>query len=165
MIGLVERGRHEVWDKEFMSQSTQTAKMQYLNLDGIDILQSVGVGGNVQVSINANGGLAVVAQPIPTTPFALNGRIAGFFVITNAGATTVNVSAPTSGVDDGLEIEIASATNFAHIIAVGAGKLQAGVAAGTQITLPAFAGAEVYLTAYQGKWIVATGGNGTYTVA
>jgi len=138
--------------------------MQYLNLDGIDILQSVGVGGNVQYSLNANGGVQAVAQLLTATG-PLSGRLPGFFVITAAGAATITVSAPTAGVDDGLEIEIFSNTAAAHIIAVGAGKMLAGVAPGTQIAFPAQAGAGVYMTAYQGKWLTATGGNGAYTVS
>ncbi len=165
-FSLIERGCRSVgFFRSFMAQNTQTAKLQFLNNDGIDILQSVGQGGGVQFSVNANGGLQAVAQPLASTPLTISGRLPGFYVITNAGIATITVSAPTAGVDDGLEIEIASSTNFAHIVAVGAGKLQMGQAAGAQVTFPAFAGAEVYLTAYQGKWIVATGGNGVYTVA
>lgn len=148
-----------------MAQNTLTAKLQFLNEAGIDIIQSVGIGGAVQWSLNANGGIQVVAQPLAATG-PLSGRIPGFFVITAGAAATITLSAPTAGVDDGLEIEIFSNTAFAHVVAVGAGKLKAGAAApGAQITFPAFAGAGVYLTAYQGAWLVATGGNGTYVVA
>lgn len=146
--------------------NTQAARLgQYLNTDGSDVLQVVGVGGNTQYAIGQFGGIQVSAQVLAATG-PLSGRLPGFYVITAAGsAATITVSAPTAGVDDGLEIEIFSNTNFAHIIAVGAGKMLAGVAAGTQIAFPAFAGAGVYMTAYQGKWLTATGGNGVYTVS
>ncbi len=147
--------------------NTPAARLgQFLNVDGSDVLQVVGEGGALQYGVSQFGGIQVVAQPIASTPFALSGRVPGFLVITFAGVTTVNVSAPTAGVDDGLEIEIFSNTAFAHIVAVGAGKLKAGAAVpGAQITFPAFAGAGVYMTAYQGAWLVATGGNGAYVVA
>lgn len=138
---------------------------QFLNTDGSDVVQVVGVGGGLQYGVSQFGGIQVTAQALAATG-PVSGRIPGFYVITAGSAATITISAPTSGVDDGLEIEIFSNTAFAHIIAVGAGKLKAGAAIpGAQITFPAFAGAGVYLTAYQGAWLVATGGNGTYVVA
>lgn len=144
-------------------QSTQVAKLQYLS-DGTDFLQVVGQGGNVLYGVNEKGGSQAVAQKLTATG-ALSGRLPGFYVITAGSAATITVSAPTAGVDDGLEIEISSSTNFAHVIVGGAGTIQMGQAAGAQVTLPAFAGATVYMTAFNGKWIVCTGGNGAYTVA
>lgn len=146
-----------------MSNATLSAKMQYLNESGIDILQSVGIGGGVQYSINANGGVQVVAQPIAASG-AVNNRLAGFFVITKAGVAALTLLAPTAGTDDGMEIEISSNTAFAHSITT-VGLLLTSSAAVNSITFPAFAGATVILTAYQGKWIVQTGGLGTYVVA
>lgn len=146
-----------------MAQNTQTAKMQYLNESGIDIIQMIGVGGNGGFSINANGG-----QQHPPTLIAANGavnpRLPGFFVITKAGVAALTLAAPTAGVDDGLEIEISSNTAFAHSITT-VGLLLTASAAVNSITFPAFAGATVWLTAYQGKWIVCTGGLGTYVAA
>jgi hypothetical protein len=148
-----------------MAANTFTAKEVFLNEAGVDLFQSIGFGGGVQYSINANGGVQLVAQPLASTPLTISGRLPGFFVITNAGIATITVSAPTATTDDGLTIEIASNTNFAHVVAVGAGKLLWAQAAAAQITFPAFAGALVVLTAYQGKWITATGGNGVYVAA
>ncbi len=145
--------------------SSQAARLgSYLNTDGSDVLQVEGVGGNIQYAISQFGGIQVSAQQLAVDS-TVSGRVPGFFVITKGSIATITVSAPTSGADDGLEVEISSSTNFAHVVAVGAGKLQMGAAAGAQVTFPAFAGATVYLTAFQGKWIVCTGGNGIYTVA
>lgn len=137
---------------------------QFLNVDGSDVLQVVGVGGAIQYGISQFGGVQVAAQALLIDQ-TISGRVPGFFVITKGSLATITVSAPTAGVDDGLEIEIFSNTAFAHVIAVGAGKMLAGVAPGTQIAFPAQAGAGVYMTAYQGKWLTSTGGNGAYTVS
>jgi hypothetical protein len=145
--------------------STPAARLgQYLNTDGSDVLQVVAPGGATQYAVGQFGGVQVSAQLLSVDQ-TISGRVPGFFVITKGSIATITVSAPTAGADDGLEIEISSNTNFAHVVAVGAGKLLMGAAAAAQVTLPAFAGATVYLTAYQGKWIVCTGGNGTYTPA
>lgn len=148
----------------FVANNTLQAKMQYLNEAGLDIIQSIGQGGVVQYSVNANGGVQVPAQALAASG-AINPHLPGFYVITKAGVAALTLAAPTAGVDDGLEIEIASNTNFAHTVNVGAGNLLAAQAAAAQIAFPAFAGAAVFLTAYQGKWIVYTGGLGTYTVS
>lgn len=144
-------------------QNTFTAKLQYLNINGEDIIQIVGQGGNVIYSMNQFGG-----QQYPPTLITANGainpRIPGFFVITKAGIASLTLAAPTVGVDDGLEIEISSNTAFAHVI-TATGLLLTASAAVNSITMPAFAGSTVYLTAYQGKWIVCTGGLGTYVAA
>lgn len=140
--------------------------MQFLNEAGIDIIQTVGVGGVVQYSQNQFGGEQVLPQTLSTVAPSVSGRVAGFYVITySAGAATVTVSAPTATVDDGLEIFISSNTNQAHVVAVGAGNLLAGVAAKAQVTLPAFAGAQISLTAYQGKWFLSTFNAAIYTLA
>lgn len=147
-----------------MAANTQTAKLQFLNEAGVDIIQSVGIGGGVQYSLNANGGLQVVAQPIAASG-AINPRLPGFFVITKAGIAAMTLAAPTAGTDDGLEIEVSSNTAFAHSFTSAGNLLLSTTGVNSSITMPAFAGATVYFTAYQGKWIVATGGLGAYTVA
>jgi hypothetical protein len=146
-----------------MSANTQTAKLQFLNEAGVDVIQLIGVGGNVQYSVNQFGGLQVVAQPIAASG-AINPRLPGFYVITKAGIAAMTLAAPTSGVDDGLEIEVSSNTAFAHSI-TATGLLLTASAAVNSVTFPAFAGSTVFLTAYQGKWILCTGGLGTYTTA
>src|SRR5579863_1637256 len=119
--------------------NTQTAKMQYLNEASLDIIQVIGPGSIVQYAQNALGGEQVPPQLLSTAAPSVSGRIPAFYIITyNAGAATVTVSAPTATVDDGLEIFIASNTNQAHVVAVGAGNLLPGVAAKAQVTLPAF---------------------------
>lgn len=145
---------------------TPAAKLgQYLNTDGSDVLQVVGVGGNIQYSINTNGGIQVVAQPLAASG-AVSPRVPGFFVITKAGVAAITIAAPTVGADDGLEIEIASNTAFAHTVNVGAGNLLNGAQVpAAQVAFPAFAGAAIFLTAYQGKWMLYTGGLGTYTLS
>ena|ERR1700676_3663620 len=149
-----------------MALNTQTAKQQWLDEAGIDIFQLISPnGGAVVVSMNSEGGTQVDPQVLPATG-PLNGSLPGLYVITATSAATITVSAPVVTVDDGLEIQISSNTNFAHVIVVGTGRLQLGQTAGAQVTFPAFAGATIFLTAYQGKWIVATGGGtGTYLVA
>lgn len=146
-------------------QTTPTAKFQYLNEAGVDIMHIIGYGGNLQYGQNANGGEQVVPLTISTTTPTISGSIPAFYVVTTGSAATITVNAPVATVDDGLEIFIASNTNFAHVVAVGAGNLLAGVAAKAQVTFPAFAGAEISLTAYQGKWILATYNAATYTLA
>lgn len=146
-----------------MAQNTQTAKLQYLNEAGVDIVQVIGLGGAVQYSLNANGGSQVPAQVISASG-AVNPRLPGFYVITKAGVAAITIAAPTATVDDGLEIEIASNTANAHTVNVGAGNLLNGGGANAQVAFPAFAGAGIYLTAYQGKWFLATYGIGTYTI-
>jgi hypothetical protein len=146
-----------------MAQNTQTAKLQFLNESGIDIIQTVGLGGAVQYSLNANGGFQVPAQALSASG-AVNPRLPGFYVITKAGVAAITLTAPTAGTDDGLEIEIASNTANAHTVNVGAGNLLNGAGANAQVAFPAFAGAGIYLTAYQGKWFLATYGVGTYTI-
>lgn len=146
--------------------STQAARLgQFLNTDGSDVLQVVGVGGSIQYSINANGGIQVVAQPLAASG-AVSPRNPGFFVITKAGVAAITLVPPTAGADDGLEIEIASNTAFAHTVNVGAGNLLNGLQApAAQVAFPAFAGAAIFLTAYQGKWMLYTGGLGTYALS
>jgi hypothetical protein len=118
-----------------------------LNNGGNDIFQQVGQGGQVTWGINTNGGIQVPAQPLAATG-SINGRIPALYVITAGSAATITVTAPTATVDDGLEIEVAPNTNFAQVIAVGAGKLLGATTGGpfVQVTMPAFAGAVVFLT-------------------
>lgn len=146
-----------------MSQSTLTAQLQYLD-QGNDLIQLVGIGGGVIYSMNNKGGIQVPPQALVASG-AVNPRVPAFYVITKAGVAALTLTAPTAGTDDGLEIEIASNTNNAHTVNVGAGNLLAGQAAAAQVAFPAFAGAGIYLTAYQGKWFLATYGLGTYTIS
>lgn len=131
---------------------------QYLNTDGSDVLQVVGVGGNIQYGISQFGGIQVSAQPIAANG-AINPRLPGFYVITKAGVAAMTLAAPTVGLDDGLEIEVSSGTAFAHTITT-VGLLLTGSAAVNTVTFTNIAGPTVYFTAYQGKWITASGGLG-----
>lgn len=144
--------------------NTAAARLgQFLNTDGSDVLQVVSVGGAIQYGINANGGIQIVAQPIAANG-AIAPRVPGFYVITKGSIASLTLAAPTAGADDGLEIEIASNTAFAHVI-TATGLLLTASAAVNSITFPAFAGAAAFFTAYQGKWFVYTGGLGAYVTA
>lgn len=151
-----------------MAANTQTAKLQFLNEAGIDIVQSIGIGGNVQYSINANGGIQYVTQLLAANA-AINPRLPGFYVVTKGSAIALTLAAPTVTTDDGLEIEITLGTNFAHVITATGLLMVAGSGAAqnslTAVTTGTAIGTTVYLTAYQGKWFVANGGFGTWTVA
>jgi hypothetical protein len=147
-----------------MANNTQTAKLQFLNEAGVDIVQTVGIGGAVQYSLNQNGGVQVVAQPIAANG-AINPRLPGYYVITKGSIASLTLAAPTATVDDGLVIEISANTAFAHLI-TATGLLLTGTAAANTVTYPtAGAGGTAYFTAYQGKWIVGLGGTGVFVLA
>ncbi len=146
---------------------TIAAKMQYLDLNGEDLLQLIGVGGNLQYSLNNKGGIQVSAQLLAADG-AINAHKGGFYMITKGSAAALTLAAPTVVVDDGMEIEIIAATSFAHAITAPAGTFVVGGSAlNTVLTITAAngAGTTMYLTAYNGKWYVASGGFGTITAS
>lgn len=143
---------------------TQVAEIQHLD-QGYDLLQLISSGGKLKYSLNNVGGIQVSAQLIAADG-AINAHKAGFYMITKASAAALTIAAPTAGTDDGMEIEIISATSFAHVITAPAGTFVVGGSAlNTVLTLTAAngAGTTVYLTAFNGKWYVANGGFGTIT--
>ena len=147
--------------------ATQTAKMQWLNLDGEDILQNLNPGGQISYGVSAQGGVQVLPSVLPTALSAtvIPAHVAANYIITKTSAFLGTLAAPVSGTDDGIEINILSATAYAHSI-TATGLLQTGTTSVNSITFPAQAGAGVTLMAYQGKWIVtSTNGFGTYSLA
>ena len=146
--------------------ATQTARMQYLNLDGADVLQNLNPGSQIAYSVAAQGGIQVLPLVLPT---ALSATVipiqAGYYVITKGSAFLGTLAAPVTGGQDGLIITILSSTAFAHSITTS-NLLQTGTASVASITFPASAGAGVSLLAYQGKWILmSTNGSATYSLA
>jgi len=84
---------------------------------------------------------------------AIDPHTANRYVITKAGVAALTLAAPTSGADDGLQIDIISQTANQHTVTAtglfvdGAGHLNVA-------TFPANAGGQILLEAYQGKWYV-----------
>ena len=50
----------EMYLGELNGVNTQTAKLQFLNEAGVDIIQTIGIGGAVQYSLNQNGGVQYI---------------------------------------------------------------------------------------------------------
>lgn len=88
---------------------------------------------------------------------AANGAIAPHtpanYMITKAGVLAATLAAPTSTVDDGVEIMINSSTGNAHTV-TATGLLQTGSAAVNVATFNPNSGAGLALMAYQAKWYV-----------
>jgi hypothetical protein len=78
----------------------------------------------------------------------------GNYIITTGSADACTLPTPTAGVDDNLNVNVWSASNFAHTITCATTVIAGGVALKTVITFPAFAGAGVSLRAYNGTWQV-----------
>jgi hypothetical protein len=147
--------------------ATPTAKLQFLNDTGNDLLQIVAPGLGLVFGINAFGGLQTTPQLIPANA-AINAHQSGLYVITKGSAAALTIVAPTAGNDDGVEIAIITNTSFAHTVTAPAGTFVVGGSAlNTVLTFTAAngAGTSLYLTAYAGKWIVTTGGYGVITVS
>lgn len=134
------------------TNSTRTAKMQYINVPSEDLIQIVGLGGNVLFAITGNGGYQVVPQIISASG-AVSPFVANTYIITKAGVAALTLAAPTATIDDGNEIVITSNTANAHTL-TATGLLQTGAAPVNLATFAAFAGAGLTLMAYQGKWNV-----------
>jgi len=126
--------------------------MQYLNNPQEDLIQLVNQGGVVAFGINSTGGFQVVPQPI-TASGVVSPFNANTYVITSVGIAALTLAAPIATVDDGNEIVIFSATNYAHTL-TATGLLGTGTASVNKATFAAFAGASITLMAYQGKWLV-----------
>lgn len=135
-------------------QNTQTAKLQFLNDSQIDVIQTVGQGGNVLFSVNANGGMQGVVQLLAASG-AVSPHIAANYVITKAGVAALTLAAPTATVDDGLELTVTSNTANAHTI-TATSLINNGTTGGphTTATFAAFPGASITLMAYQAEWYV-----------
>jgi hypothetical protein len=75
------------------------------------------------------------------------------YVVTKAGVDAMTLAAPTAGTDDGVVIEVVSATANAHTI-TATGLLNTGASAVNVATFAAHAGASVRLMAYNALWYV-----------
>lgn len=82
---------------------------------------------------------------------AINPHQPAKYAITKAGVCALTLAAPTAGADDGVLIQIASETAFAHTV-TATGLLQDGSGNVNLGTFAAHAGAILVLEAYQGKW-------------
>ena len=93
----------------------------------------------------------------PLVLLAVSGAIdphsAHRYVITKAGVAAMTLAAPTAGADDGLLIEISSATANAHTV-TATGLYADGAGHVNLATFAANVGACLVLMAYQGKWYV-----------
>jgi len=143
-------------------QSTTTAKFKVQNLNGEDIMQIMGQGGNMVFNITANGGIQI--SPILITANGpINPSMSAPYVITKNGIAALTLAAPGVGADDGIQILIASATAFAHTLTTP-GLLLTGTASINTASFQTNAGSSLTLMAYQGKWIViSTNGTISYT--
>lgn len=86
---------------------------------------------------------------------AIDPHSANRYLITKAGVAALTLAAPTAGADDGLQIEITSATANAHTL-TATGLFEDGAAHVNLATWPAQIGGKISLMAYQGKWYVQT---------
>lgn len=103
------------------------------------------------------GGAALVALLISG---AIDPHTANRYMITKGGVAALTLAAPTAGADDGLEIEIVSATANAHTV-TATGLFVDGAAHVNLATWSANAGGTLRLRAYNGKWYVTTALNVT----
>lgn len=85
---------------------------------------------------------------------AIDPHTPGRYIITKGSAAALTLGAPTAGAEDGLEIEISSATAFQHVL-TATGLLQDGAAHVNTATCAAQAGCSFSLTAFNGKWLAA----------
>lgn len=100
--------------------------------------------------------LPVVLYPVGTEALAVMNQ---FSVLNKAGAAGVGytlAAAPATGSDDeGIAIEIAAGTAYAHVV-TATGLIQDGVTGGakTTMTFAAFIGSSIKLRGFAGKWVV-----------
>jgi len=84
---------------------------------------------------------------------AINPHVNANYIVTTAGVDAMTLAAPTTGIDDGVEIFVSSNTANAHTL-TATGLLQTGAAAVNLATFAAQKGAGVRLKAFQAKWNV-----------
>lgn len=102
-------------------------------------------------------------------PDVINPHVAGNYIINSGAVDGITLGLPnpggpstlTAGIggDDGLTINIWSATAFAHTVVLPSAKFASGQALHGTATFPAFAGAGMTLRAWNGTWQVV--GNST----
>jgi hypothetical protein len=121
-----------------------------------------GPGNQVNIPTGAFTDRAVAALlggpyvPI-TVSGAINPHLPGKYVVIDAAAAALTLGAPTAGADDGVLIEVLSATAYAHTITTpAAGDIRDGNTSDhdTVMTFNAHIGALCILEAYQGVWYV-----------
>lgn len=111
------------------------------------------VAGNWEAFVAAFGNVNG-SSIVQSGDFTLNAHTAASYLLTKGSAAAVTATtAPTSGVDDDLEVEFISNTAFAHVI-TATGLLQCGTAAVNTATFAAQKGAGLKLRARGGKWNV-----------
>ena len=88
------------------------------------------------------------------TADVINPHVSGNYIINSTSADAIVLTAPTAGVDDGLQICFAvQSVSLAHTI-TATSLFAAGVALKTTCTPAQFAGAGIVLRAYNGLWHV-----------
>jgi hypothetical protein len=103
-------------------------------------------------AVSAGGGITIPPALLAASG-AISPHLADDYVITKAGVAAMTLAAPTAGTDDGVIIQISSATANAHTV-TATGLLETGSASVNVATFAAFAGAGLTLWAYNAKWIV-----------
>ena len=88
-----------------------------------------------------------------STQNTINKQIAGRRLITLGSALALTILAPVAGIDDGIRIQITSATAFAHTLTC-TGHLKDGNGHSNVMTLAAQPGASFIIEAYNGDWLV-----------
>jgi hypothetical protein len=81
-------------------------------------------------------------------------HVGGNYIIKTGSADAITISAPTAGVDDGLNVNIWSDTAFAHTVTAPSAIFATGQALHSIATFPAFRGAGMTLRAFNGTWQV-----------
>ncbi len=94
---------------------------------------------------------------LPKAPVVITGdstpntHISATYILTKGSAAAITLGAPTTGIDDGVEITFISGSDYAHVI-TGTDLVMCGATANDTITFAAKAGASVTLVAYAAKW-------------
>lgn len=121
------------------------------------VICAVDAAANVWVDIeNAVRGSSLSGKDwiaLSGTTDAINPHSEANYIVTGSAVDAMTLAAPTSGIDDGVEIFVSSNTAYAHTI-TATGLLQTGATYVNVATFAAHPGAGVRLKAYAGKWNV-----------
>lgn len=98
----------------------------------------------------------VTAPTAITADGAVAAHTPGVYVVTKAGVALLTIAAPTTGVDDGVVIEIFSSTNNQHTLTFTGSTLYSGAAGHLTATWPAQLGGYIKIMAYAAKWVLLT---------
>ena len=97
------------------------------------------------------------------TTDAINGSVAGNYIIDTSGVDAITLTLPRAELDDNLSINIWSDTNNAHTVTLPSAGYANGTALKTVATFAAFRGAGMTLRAIDGTWQVISSSAVTFT--